>query len=988
MNIKTIIVGSLAVGLAIGGTLLKVSSREVKSVYTPRTYSAAYENEEESERAEHAGYAAYLNMLKADPATGKIDYNLVAQVRNEVLARRKQQAKTALGLNWAQMGPDNVGGRTRAVLVDKYNSNIVYAGSIGGGLFVSTDGSQHWTPVAGMQNTLGENLAVSCIAQTDNGRIFFGTGSGFESYTSGGTSLGTPGFVGNGVYEYVPGTGQVLPVLTNATALPNNSTSSQLSEINSIAAKGNTLLLGTKDGMVWADPDGSGFYPTTFSGWTNPIEIISGVPENGTCQDIDVGTDGTVLACFAGKAYVSPNGGLNLGDFTKISGISGGSRWSGAIAPSNPNVMYLLRSSGSLSGLNISLDKGANWSLIVPGGSPCIDPFNQDDCTGGQGGYDDAIAVDPSYWGHILVGGVQLYEWTYSSGSNPIGGSWLKAANLFESPFNPYYVHADKHTIFWPDANTIYIGSDGGVSRSVDGGASFQERNLGYNVTTFFDVDMAANGWFAGGAQDNGCQLFSFQAFGEVTPLGTTEIQGGDGFTVAFSNQGPGVVYTTSQYGSLIRSAGGAGGTFYDAELSDIITGGGQAFNTCIENWESNYDFTSIDSVQVTFTGPDTLVAGQPFYYSSLSNGSQLIYTPSVTMTVDTTDTLILQDYIQNRFALATNVGVYLTRDAARLNAISPEWYRIANNQTGDGLGSNVVCMEFSPDGNSLFVGTTSGIKRISGLSMANDSLGLDRRSPTNVITISTGSGTAGVVTGIAADPNDPNNLIVTTGGYTSGNHVYRCTNALGALSFTAIQGSGGTALPKMPVYDAEIDYNDKNKVIIGTEWGVWTTDNAFSAIAGSLVQWTDESSNDMAHVPVFAVEQQHLRSTDCVNSGMLYLATHGRGFYTSADLVTSVNDNEVGDITTNNSFVSNLTVYPNPISNTGVVAFDLNKQTTTKLNVYNLSGSLVKTIDLGTKAKGNHKVKFDVTLLSIGSYIISLESGSERSVAKFIVTR
>jgi len=962
MNIKTITIGILAATLTVGGYLVKEKFSKTQSVYTPRSITNG------GVRG-NAGYAEYLLMLKADPATGKIDYNMVNQVRNEVMARSKQNNKAALGLNWTQMGPDNVGGRTRAILVDRFVANRVYAGSIAGGLFVSNDGASTWNPINSLEGCMGENLAISCITQTSNGRIFFGTGSEFESpFGTGGS-----GFVGNGLYEYVPSTGSVLPVLTNPTAVPNNSTSVQLSFVNAIASKGNRLYLATKDGMVWADPDGSGFYPTVFSGWTNPIEVISGIPETTTCKDIDIASDGSMLVCFSGKVYTSLSDGL--GTFTS-SGHSG-SRVSGAIAPSNPNVYYLLRSQGSLKGIEISLDKGNTWNVIVPAGSPCVDPFMQNDCTGAQGGYDDAIAVDPSDWGHILVGGVQLYEWRYASGSNPIGGSWLKAANLFESSMNPYYVHADKHTIVWPTASTIYIGSDGGVAKSSDGATTWQERNLGYNVTTFYDAQCAANGWFLGGAQDNGCQLFSYQSFGEPSPKGTTEISGGDGFDVAFSNQGPGIAYTTSQFGYVARFAGGGGGTFYDPELEALVAAG-QPFHTVIENWESNNDVTSVDSINVVFSAPDTLVGGQTYEYTSLSNGSPLFYTPSSTIYVTTGDTIKVQDYIQNRFALATSAGVYLTRDAARLNAINPEWNRITTSAVGA-----IYCMEFSADGNHLFIGSNNGIRRISGLNLANDSLGLDIRSGSSVLTISLPSTVSGVVTGIASDPNNIDNLIITVGGYTNSSHVYKCTNATGAMTLTQIQGTGATALPKMPVYDAEIDYNNNNKVIIGTEWGVWTTSNAFT---GGTTQWTDESCNGMTHVPVFAVEQQHLRSNHSVNSGYVYLGTHGRGFYMSGDLFTAIDENE--NNITNNSFVSNLSVYPNPLNSAGTIAFDLKESSPTKIKIYNLTGSLVKTIDLGTKAKGNHKIKFDASSLSVGSYLISLESGAERKVAKFIVTR
>lgn len=982
MNIKSIIVGSLAIALAVGGTVIKLNTEDSKAVYTPRNISKGLYGA--------AGYTEYMHFLKEDPATGKIDPNLVNQVRHEIALRKKNGTnKALLGLNWTNMGPDNVGGRTRAILVDKFNSNIVYAGSVAGGLFVSTDKTQTWTQVAGHTQTNGDNLAVSCITQTDNGRIFFGTGSRHEQMTG---NLGsTPGFPGMGVYEYVPSTGQVLPVITDAITPPVNATNARFAYTTAIASKGNRLYLGTRDGMVWADPDGSGNYPSTFAGWTNPIYVTGTTLEQNDCIDIDVASDGSMVVCFPGKVYTSNSDAV--GSFTRTS-LSSSSRIVAAIAPTNPNVIYLLRinSGSSLTSLDISLDKGATWNVIVPGGSACIDPFMQNDCTGPQGLWDACMAVDPTDWGRVLVGGIQMYEWKYNPGSNPIGGSWLKAANLFESLTNPYYIHADKHTIIWPDANTVYVGSDGGVTRSIDGGNTWQERNLGYNVTTFFDVATSANGWIVGGSQDNGCQMYTYGSLGEITPLGATEVSGGDGFDVAFSDIA-GVVYTTSQFGSLLRSNGGTPSTFYDNELAAVINGGA-SFHTVIENWENRWDPLSIDSVKIiidsagtqiapgdTVYPGDTIMAGDTIWYTSLTNSIQLSTVAQSNIVIGAPkDSIMIQDPIQNRMALSTAQGVYLTKDAARLNAIAPEWNRIASIPSA-------LCFEFSVDGDHLFVGTSSGVIRISNLSQGNDSLTLDIRSGSSVLTQTSSSGTSGRITGIAVDPNNPDNLIVTTSGYSTASHVYRCTNATGALTFTSIRGVGATALPNMPVYDCEIDYNDADRVILGTEWGVWTTDNAFS-VTPSAVDWNDESLGEMSHVPVMGVQQQHLRSHTAVNSGVVYLGTHGRGFFMASDLATSIDENDGFADMVDKDFISGLSVYPNPINNLGTIEFNLAERTNAVAKIYTLTGALVKTINLGTRNEGNNKERINVSELSIGTYIISLEAGAESSVAKFIVTR
>src|SRR5262249_50339692 len=49
--------------------------------------------------------------------------------------------------NWIPLGPGNVGGRTRALLIHPTNPNTMYAGSVAGGVWKSTDGGATWNPL-------------------------------------------------------------------------------------------------------------------------------------------------------------------------------------------------------------------------------------------------------------------------------------------------------------------------------------------------------------------------------------------------------------------------------------------------------------------------------------------------------------------------------------------------------------------------------------------------------------------------------------------------------------------------------------------------------------------------------------------------------------------------------------------------------------------------------------------------------------------------
>lgn len=985
MNIKTIIVGSLAVvGLTAGLTYLN-AYKEVENSYNPIEYNKS----ETSSGPEKIN--EYLNTLRANPQTGVVDYNDYQTVRTQVMKLAAMKQNKSLNMVWEQMGPDNVGGRGRAIWVDRFNSNIIYAGSVAGGFYVSNNNGNTWTNV----HPLGDNLSISCITQTANGRVFFGTGSAFETAT--GTGLGSPGFPGNGLYEYVRSSGQVVPVLVNGNipATPGGN----LSIVNAIGARGNRLYLGLSSGLVYADTDVNGNYPSTIAGWTNPV-INPGPnqPETSTVQDIDIASDGSMLVCYSGKIYTSPDGSPNS---FSIRNVIGGARISGAIAPSDPNVMYIISSNGAQvlnasSGLEVSLDKGATWHTVIPGGVPSIDPFVQLDGTGGQGGWDQAIAVDPSNPDRVLVGGIQFYEFTLNRTSSPLGGNWVKAAVLSDFA-TPYYIHADNHSMHWKDANTVFVIGDGGVFRSTTGGATWLHMPLGFNTNTFFSVAMASNGWFMGGSQDNGTQLYHFGQLGGGSPKATLQIKGGDGFATDFSDFGGGIAFACSQYGDIVRQsaqAPGQGGMFFDGELTAWTQ---YPFNTKFRLWESVNDPLSIDSVNVEFQDTTILTAGQQFVYQSLTNSEDLYYTPTTTTTYYPGDTLRLQDYYQSRFAFYIGgQHVYLTKDATRLNAASNNWHRVATN-----IGT-AVALEFSPDGNHLYIGNTSGqVYRISGLALGNTDAELDVRNTSTLVTTKTliASGLGGTVTGIAIDPNNGENMIATVGNYGVNNHVYRTTTAetaTGTGGFTAIQGPTSSSaqgyLPKMPVYDAEIDYSDNNVVLIGTDFGVWATSNAFSAATGSQVEWYSENANGMAHVPVFEVRQQHknpgITFGNSPYSQTYYLGTHGGGFYTSESRILNTVGIDDDAEKLNNKFDASLNLYPNPISYNGTIDIAVSSATRSIVRVFNLSGAVVKTIDLGTLQKGNHKINFDASELSIGTYIMVLDGDKAQKVTKFIVNR
>lgn len=194
-------------------------------LYQPRTFTAKYLSQDIK------GAMQWLSILRCDPATGTIDPTMYLQARKMVELLQANSAK-AIGLTWKELGPDNVGGRCRALLIDKDNPTIMYAGGVGGGLWRSTTSGTSWVKVS----SISDNLAISCIAQGPNGEIYAGTGEGLSQPS--GINFNT-GQMGGGIYKSTDGINFSVLTATKPT-LPITSSNPDWALINRVAVSPTT----------------------------------------------------------------------------------------------------------------------------------------------------------------------------------------------------------------------------------------------------------------------------------------------------------------------------------------------------------------------------------------------------------------------------------------------------------------------------------------------------------------------------------------------------------------------------------------------------------------------------------------------------------------------------------------------------------------------------------------------------------------------------
>ena len=287
-----------------------------------------------------------------------------------------------------------------------------------------------------------------------------------------------------------------------------------------------------------------------------------------------------------------------------------------------------------------------------------------------------------------------------------------------------------------------------------------------------------------------------------------------------------------------------------------------------------------------------------------------------------------------------------------------------------------------------MFVGTTGGnLYRISNLLQAEDSATADVGQTATCVVTTTNikSFTGQAITSIAVDPLDGNKVLVTLGNYGKPSYVYYSTNALGTTPiFTNKQGN----LPLMPVYASCIIMNHGTQAIIGTEMGLFTTED----ITASPVVWNEES-DVIGNVPVFMIYQQTMNrdGVDLLgtyypavnNYGSIYIGTHGRGFFECRNYVSikDINSSE-------RDSKPQIKIYPNPVKDRATIEYNLYDNSNVVIKVYSLNGTEVDEINLGNKMSGNYTFNLNCSSYKTGTYLVSITANNKTKSTKLMVTK
>jgi len=487
--------------------------------------------------------------MTKDPVLGYVPRErlLEAWKYKESLLAQKAMYKSAIpGIQWTERGPDNLGGRTRAIHFDLSDQNFqtVWAGSVAGGLWKTTNinsSNPSWTPI----DDFLQNIAITSIAQgTTNKQImYFGTGEG------NGNSDAVRGL---GVWKSSNGGSTWTQLLST-----NNS---NFYYCQKILTKGNgdTVFVCTRSGLFRSVNGGTSFTNVLSSGVSGALGSIA--------QDIEMAANSTLYvsmsssSTLSGTIHKSYNFGASWTNPLTIPSYVQSEEIELAMAQNDTNTVWALIENGNrISAIIKTTNAGLTWDTVIahpvdadsgiPGsGNPWKD-FSR-----GQSWYDLSLAVDPNNKNICYVGGVDLFR-TINGGT-----SWQQVSHWYGG-FGFQEVHADQHNVVYaPQSSaTCLFSNDGGVYISFNANSTstpqIQNRGNGYRTGQFYACDIhptAFNNFFLAGAQDNGSHRFSSAGMNS-----TVEVTGGDGAFCHIDQDQPQYMWTSYVYNNYYRSTNG-----------------------------------------------------------------------------------------------------------------------------------------------------------------------------------------------------------------------------------------------------------------------------------------------------------------------------------------------------------------------------------------------------------------------------------------------
>lgn len=1023
--------------------------------------------------------------------------------------------------NFIELGPVNVGGQVSSLVVDQNDasSTTVFAGAITGGLYVRSENSQilqtlyptnatlaartdiwHYVPYT-TPDSVETVLPVSCMVQTGDGDIMIGTGS--DEYQVGSSSK--PMSVnGMGVFCFNSNTFKF--ELVSATRPAVNADFEAVRAIDYIKRGDVTyVFVVTKGGLYRLQKSAS-------QAWRD-VQAVK-VFDNANVDEL-------AIARSLKVGYFTVGGDLyKIGDVTastinaiNITGANtpfyGSDALRIAVAPSDPTCVYVMAiaSNGMMSALYRTHNL-QTWTLL---NTSTVNAFSRSRVNGvmyvnGDGHRCGVVAVDPGDADQVYIGGSSI--WT---GRNYVEGSyfqWIKASyceqelnygNYMGSVFSSAaFVHSGIHQIVpaYPGGRKLfYVATDGGVYRTSNLFATFENINRGLNNVQVNSVAVSPDGTVISGAHNNSCPIIESRS---THHGGTADVTWYDDGTHGNLNHDANVLWTGN--GSMVAAS-----MFQQVAPSQrrtvFVSSGdaqyGRAYSdyfdyTQTQTWTSNKSFSSnqiyhglpISYMHLWETTGDTHFNDSTEYhidtlgvvYRPTSDGYETKTIGSSNFQIKANDEIVflnksfanypirhkfeadqlagqrvkVKNKLQSRMLLiGTDTSafamwrVWLSWRATDFTKVWDRNLPSTDSWNSQQLWAGIYFVDtsskdpndtlklyskpraaiMSADGRMAFIAVTNPVLKKSMIVRVKDFENVDfsattrttfgqikspydysttTRLSTDTLFLTSDSSEMWlprVISSMVYDTMDGAQRIVLTFEDYSDSYanVAVINNAMSdnwAVEQMPISGAAD-----QPAYCSMVE-RSTGKIYVGTNDGIWIKDGSswqrYAHLAGvpvtSIVQQKAELPTQ-SYTGHNGINEEYYVFAKTKWPGAIYIGTYGRGIFLDMTYVTD-RENEitnpedfgVGVPTVAGNGNASVSIYPNPVSGDAHLDITAAEAGRATLRIYDLSGRMVQSGDLGLVGEGVHSFSVSTNGMAKGMYLVNVTIGGHTAAAKMMV--
>ena len=432
-------------------------------------------------------------------------------------------------MRWRLIGPFR-GGRVEAVAGIPGNRNVYYFGAVAGGVWKTTDGGIHWTPIFDSEPV--QSIGAITIDPSNTQTVYVGTGE---------SALRDDIDFGDGVYKSTDG-GQTWQNigLHDSRHIAAILVDPHHSNIVFVAALGHAfgpnaergVFRSTDSGKTWEkvlyvdentgatdivfDPNHSKIlYAAMYQVRRKPWTMISGGPGSGLYKSVDGGTTWKRLE----------SQGLPTGILGRI-GVT--------VSKADSNRVYAMIEAKK-NALYRSDDGGETWQMV------------NDDSLWVRPWYGNAVFADPDNANRVYLLDLGCYR-------SDDGGRTFKPLPV---------PHSDNHDMWIDPANPerMIEANDGGATISTNGGEAWTREN-NQPTAQFYHVatDSEFNYRLYGSQQDSGTvAIRSRSDDGSITDKDWKGVGGGESGFVLPDPRDPEIVYASDHNGRVTRYNGHTG---------------------------------------------------------------------------------------------------------------------------------------------------------------------------------------------------------------------------------------------------------------------------------------------------------------------------------------------------------------------------------------------------------------------------------------------